>query len=61
LADLVELEKKSAEYKDVVSQTKAAVKEIETALKTHRQQLSAWNKEINSKVSFLVYNSTLII
>ncbi|XP_067931601.1 structural maintenance of chromosomes protein 2-like [Watersipora subatra] len=51
--EIVELEKRSAELKEKVAVTRAAAKETEGALKAHRQQLAAWNKEMSSKVTEL--------
>ena len=50
LTGIAELESKSAEFKEKLAVTKAETKESESLVKAHKQQLSAWNKEISTKV-----------
>ena len=48
---IAELEQKSEEYKQLVTETRAEVSKTNTSLKQHKQQMDAWNKEISAKVS----------
>ena len=48
---IAELEQKSEEYKQLVTETRAEVSKTNTSLKQHKQQMAAWNKEISAKVS----------
>ena len=50
-AGIAELEQKSEEYKQLVTETRAEVSKTNTSLKQHKQQMAAWNKEISAKVS----------